>query len=105
MLSETYGCLQNKSKRFPNGIAMVDRLIPPDSVYLKSLIGDSIGTRGVSELDKIVFVNSNDLEDLIFYADMCAGIIKEGWPGKSASLEQRYMKIHDSLEMDRRNGN
>ena len=38
------------------------------------------------------------LEDLLLYADTAAKILKEnGWPGKAQALEQRYMKVAETI--------
>lgn len=42
----------------------------------------------------VVQVSKQDIENLIYYADTAAKILKDnGWPGKAEALENRYMKI------------
>ena len=52
-----------------------------------------------------VEVSRNDLENLIYYADMVASILKDnGWPGKAKALEDRYMKVAREIGLEENNG-
>jgi hypothetical protein len=64
--------------------------------FLKEKTGSNSALSGV--LVDVVQVSRADLENLIYYADTAAGILKEnGWPGKAEALESRYMKIADAI--------
>ena len=48
-----------------------------------------------------VEVSRNDLENLIYYADTAAKILKDnGWPGKAEALEDRYMKVAREIGLE-----
>jgi hypothetical protein len=48
----------------------------------------------------MVSVCRSDLENLIYYADACAGIlIHEGYPGKAEALTDRFMKLADQIRL------
>lgn len=47
-----------------------------------------------------VSVSKDDLENLVYYADIVASILKQnGFPGKAEALENRYMKFSHLLEL------
>ena len=97
--SKTGPCLRNVRPEVKNGVAVVERLIAPDSVYLQAINGDSIGTRGLEEMAKVVLVREHDLKNLIYKADEAALCLKEEMPGKSEFLVHTYMKIADQIGM------
>ena len=68
---------------------------------IKDMTCGQIGCSDIEEfialnkkLDKEMKALKKEAVDLIYYADMCATILKEnGFPGKAEALEKRYLKL------------